>query len=50
MGSVSKRIQAEMEALRAENAALKRETVRLQHECRLAYLEGLDQGTMAVAA
>lgn len=57
MGSVSKRIQAELEALqeemeavRAENASLKRENVRLVHECRMAYLEGLDQGSMAVAA
>jgi cell division protein FtsB len=51
MGAVSKRIAAENAALvkenqnlRNENAALKAENVRLVHECRLAYLEGVDQG------
>lgn len=51
MGSVSKRVYQEMldarealEHLREENTRLRHQNGRLVHECRLAYLEGFDQG------
>ena len=51
MGAVNKRIYLELLALRIQHEALLRENERLEaqnrrmaHECRLAYLEGLDQG------
>lgn len=51
MGAVNKRIYVELLALRTQHEALLRENERLEaqnrrlvHECRLAYLEGLDQG------
>ena len=44
MSSVSKRVYQEFLALRNQHEAILRENGRLVHECRLAYLEGVDQG------
>ena len=58
MSAVSKRVYKELQAALAElkrlnhhngiliteNAVLRREKATLQHETKLAYLEGLDQG------
>ena len=51
MGAVSRRVREQLEAaledletLKTENRRLRSENGRLVHQCRLAYLEGLDQG------
>ena len=51
MGALNRRVYLELQALkvaherlRLENLRLRRENGRLVHECRLAYLEGVDQG------
>ena len=48
MGALNKRVYLELLATKAENARLRAENQRLVHECRLAYLEGLDQGRAAL--
>ena len=44
MSAVSKRVYLELLAAKKELEALRRENRSLKHQCRLAYLEGFDQG------
>ena len=51
MSAVSDRVYQELQSLKAahgrlcmENLRLRSENGRLVHECRISYLEGLDQG------
>lgn len=44
MSSVSARVRVELAQAQAENQRLVQEKRKLVHECRIAYLEGLDQG------
>lgn len=50
MSAVSRRVYLEWQAAQRELVRLREENARLVLECRLAYLEGLDQGRAGLEA
>lgn len=48
MSAMSKRVYLELLAAKKVLETLRKENQNLKHQCRLAYLEGFDQGQVSV--